>query len=289
MSLYIETKNILKKYDITAKKRLGQNFLINEETIEDIIKESEISKQDLIIEIGPGIGSLTKELIKHSFKTIAIEIDEKMIEILQDRFQNEKNLEIINEDILKIDLKNLIEEEKQKNINKIQNVKVIANLPYYITTPIIMKLLEERLDIQSIIVMIQDEVAKRLTEKPGGKLTGAITYAISYYTNAKQLKKVKAESFLPIPKVDSSIIKLNILKTSQIDVEDEKLLFKIIKIAFMQRRKTLSNCFLNSQLFKNRNEIDKMLIDLGIDLKIRGEKLTLQEFANITNYINKYK
>lgn len=284
MNLEIETKKILKKYNIIAKKNLGQNFLINEEVIEKIIKTSEISKQDLILEIGPGIGTLTEELIKYSYKTIAIEIDEKMIKVLKDKFQNKANLQIINDDILKVDLKKLIKKEKEQ-FNEIKNVKVIANLPYYITTPIIMKLLEEKLDITTIIVMIQDEVAKRLTEIPGGKYTGAITYAISYYTNPKQILKVKSESFLPIPEVDSSIIKLDVFGKQRVEVKDEKLLFKIIKIAFMQRRKTLVNCFLNSNFFENKKQIEKMLKNLKLDVKIRGEKLTLQDYANITNHI----
>lgn len=243
MSLYSETIEILEKYNTSAKKRLGQNFLINEDTINKIVNNSNISKEDLIIEIGPGIGSLTKELIKNAFKTIAIEIDNVMVDILKNRFlneiENENKLEIINEDILKIDLKDLIKKNKKSN-KKIKNVKIVANLPYYITTPIVMKLLEDKLDIETITIMIQKEVATRLLEKPGGKLSGAITYAIYYYTKPETIKNVSPSEFFPSPKVSSEVIKLNVLKNPSVNVIDEKLLFKLIKVSFMRKKENIN-------------------------------------------------
>lgn len=277
LNLYNETMEILKKYKISANKRLGQNFLIDEETIDGIIKAAEIKEDDLIIEIGPGLGSLTKRLLDNSGKVVCIELDNRMIEILNDRFKFYDNFKLINDDVLKVNLKELIKEEK------IKNVKIVANLPYYITTPIIMKLLEERLDIQSITVMVQKEVADRLVDIPGGKNSGAITYAINYYTKPEKVLEVPSTSFLPAPEVNSSVIKLNVLEKPAVKVKDEKLLFKIIKIAFMQKRKTLLNGLTNGNL-GSKEEVEKMLIELKFDLRVRGEKLSLQDFAKIADY-----
>lgn len=203
-----------------------------------------------------------------------------MIEILNDRFKFYNNFEIINGDILKIDLSKLIKEEKKENLT---DVKIVANLPYYITTPIIMKLLEDRLNISSITVMVQKEVADRLVDVPGGKNSGAITYGVGYYTNPEKILDVPNSSFIPAPEVNSSVIKLNILKEPKVKVEDEKTLFKIIKMAFMQKRKTLVNGLANGGL-ASREEIESMLQNLGFDLKIRGEKLSLDDFAKISDY-----
>lgn len=277
MNLYNETIDILKKYKISANKRLGQNFLIDEETIDGIIKAAEVKEDDLIIEIGPGLGSLTKRLLDNSGKVVCIELDNRMIEILNDRFKFYDNFKLINDDVLKVNLKELIKEEK------IKNVKIVANLPYYITTPIIMKLLEERLDIQSITVMVQKEVADRLVDIPGGKNSGAITYAINYYTKPEKVLEVPSTSFLPAPEVNSSVIKLNVLEKPAVKVKDEKLLFKIIKLAFMQKRKTLLNGLTNGNL-GSKEEVEKMLIELEFDLRVRGEKLSLQDFAKIADY-----
>ena len=279
MNLYNETMSILKKYNISAKKSLGQNFLINDDIVEGIINAAEIKKEDLIIEIGPGLGTLTKRLLDEAGKVICIELDTRMIEILNDRFKTYSNFKLINDDVLKVDVKKLIKEEK------INNVKIVANLPYYITTPIIMKLLEDRLDIQSITVMVQKEVADRLVEKPGGNNSGAITYAINYYTKPKKILNVPNTSFIPSPEVNSSVIQLKVLSKPSVKVQNEELLFKIIKFAFMQKRKTLLNALSNGKL-AIKEEIEKMLVDLGIDTRIRGEKLTLEEFAKITDYIN---
>ena len=286
MNILEETKFIMKKYAITANKRLGQNFLIDDNAIDAIIESSNISKEDLVIEIGPGLGTLTKYLLEDAGKVICIELDTKMIKILEDRFSLYNNFEIINDDILKVDLNKLIYENKNKGIKRI---KVVANLPYYITTPIIMKLIEDKLDIESITIMIQKEVADRLTAIPGEEDTGAITYTINYYTKPFKIYNVDKTSFLPVPEVNSTIIRLDILKTPSVKVKNEKLMFKIIKTVFMQKRKTLLNGLANSKLFGEKDEIQNMLIELGIDLNIRGEKLTLENYAQIADYLSKNK
>jgi len=267
--LYIETIELMRKYNIKANKNLGQNFLISEEVLEQIINIADVTSEDIVIEIGPGLGSLTKKLLKTAKKVICIELDKKMIKILENRF-NGTNLEIINQDVLKTDLQEFCRER----------VKIVANLPYYITTPIIMKLLEEKLNIESITVMVQKEVAKRLTAKPGTKDTGAITYAINYYTIPEYSLEVSSKCFIPSPEVDSAVIKLNVLKEPSIKIKNEEIFFKIIKLAFGQRRKTLSNALETG--FPNSK---KMLEELGIEKNRRGETLTLEEFAKIERYL----
>ena len=283
MNIFEETKFIMKKYGITANKKLGQNFLISDEVVKSIIEEAQIDKHDFIIEIGPGLGTLTKPLLEKAGKVTCIELDTRMLKILEDRFKLYRNFEIINEDVLKVNIDKLILENKNENITK---VKIVANLPYYITTPIIMKLLEERLDIDSITVMVQKEVADRLVAKPGEMYTGAITYAINYYTKPSRIVEVDKNSFVPIPEVNSTVIKLEILKVPSVKVKDEKLMFKIIKAAFMQKRKTLVNSLANSNLFGEKEEIEKVLENLNIDSKIRGEKLKLEDYAKIAETIS---
>ena len=243
-----ETNFILKKYKIKANKSLGQNFLIRQEVVDKIVESSNISKEDLVIEIGPGLGTLTKELLEKAGKVIAIELDDKMLQILNDRFALYDNFELINNDVLKVDLGKIIKKEKKEN--NLKKAKVVANLPYYITTPIIMKLLEEKLDLESITVMIQKEVADRLAEIPGGKNTGAITYTVYFYAETEKILEVPNNSFIPEPEVTSEVIKLNIRKEEPIKVDDKELLFKIIKNAFMQRRKTLLNGLTNAKIKK---------------------------------------
>lgn len=279
MNVLKETKFILDKYHITANKNLGQNFLIDDEAVTGIIDAAKVSKEDLIIEIGPGLGTLTKELLEKAGKVICIELDKRMMEILEDRFSMYTNFKVINEDVLKVNLKDLIQQEK------IKTAKIVANLPYYITTPIIMKLLEDRLDIETITVMIQKEVADRLVTEPGTGDTGAITYAIHYYTEPKRVLEVPNTAFIPAPKVNSSVIQLEILKTPSVKVENEEELFKLIKIAFMQKRKTLINALANSKKYGNKEQIEKVLRELKIDLQIRAEKLTLEQFAELSNLI----
>ena len=276
-----ETKNIIKKYGIRANKNLGQNFLIDEDTINTIVESAEIKKEDCVIEIGPGLGTLTKELVKKAGKVICIELDSKMISILKDRFSEEVTL--INQDVLKVNLKELIEEQKKEKYT----IKIVANLPYYITTPIVMKLLEERLDIESITIMIQKEVAERLACIPGEKETGAITYSVYYFAEVKKIKEVPNTSFIPEPEVTSEVIQLSIRKEPVVKVKNEKLLFQLIKVAFMQRRKTLQNALSHSTFFENKQQIKQILEKLQLDEKVRGEELTIEQFAKIANQITK--
>mgnify|MGYP001136240275 FL=1 len=279
MSILKDTKFIMDKYHITANKNLGQNFLIDDDTVSGIVDAANVSKDDLIIEIGPGLGTLTKELLDRAGKVICIELDKRMIEILNDRFSMYDNFKVLNDDVLKVNLKELIEKEKVKT------TKIVANLPYYITTPIIMKLLEERLDIETITVMIQKEVADRLVTKPGTGDTGAITYAIHYYTNPKRVLEVPNTAFIPEPKVNSTVINLEVLKEPKVAVKDEKKLFEVIKTAFMQKRKTLLNALANSNKYGSKEQICKTLELLSIDNRVRQEKLTLEEFAKIADEI----
>ena len=283
-SILEETKFIMNKYNIKANKSLGQNFLINEEVVNKIIESSEINNEDLVIEIGPGLGTLTRFLLEKAKKVVCIELDSKMITILKDRFKLYNNLEIQNEDVLKVDLKNLI--KKEKNVNGVKSVKIVANLPYYITTPIIMKLLEEELDLESITVMIQKEVAERLISIPGDKNTGAITYTVYYYSLGEKIIEVQNNSFIPEPEVTSEVIKLTIRDKVPVDVKNKELLFKIIKKAFMQRRKTLLNSLNNSNIFYSKDEGVKILKEIGLEENVRAEQLTLQDFADISNKIS---
>lgn len=289
MNIYEETQMILHKYKIQANKSLGQNFLIDDDVVEKIIWSASISKEDLIIEIGPGLGVLTNRLLEEANNVIAVELDKRMISILQDRFYNNINnkignkLDIINDDILKIDLAKIIANKKAET--NIKNVKIVANLPYYISTPIIMKLLENRLDINEIIVMVQKEVAERLTAKTGERLAGAITYAVEYYAEAESIIKVPKESFIPSPKVESEVIKLKVRNEPKIEVKNEKFLFSIIQKSFMQRRKTLANSLVNNQIIQNKSEVEKMCKELGINYDVRGENLTLKQFGKIADYI----
>ena len=278
-----ETNFIMDKYNIKANKSLGQNFLINENVVETIVESSNITKEDLVIEIGPGLGTLTKYLLEKAKKVICVELDKKMIEILEDRFKLYDNFELINDDILKVNLKQLI--NKEKITSNINSVKVVANLPYYITTPIIMKLLEEELDLESITVMIQKEVAKRLSAIPGQKDTGAITYTVYYYANAQEVIEVPNNCFIPEPDVTSEVIKLNIRKEKPVNPKSKEKMFKIIKCAFMQRRKTLLNSLTNANIFKNKEEGINILNELNINTNIRAEKLTLEDFQNIADKI----
>lgn len=280
-----ETKFIMNQYHIKANKSLGQNFLISQEVVQTIIESSNISKEDLVIEIGPGLGTLTKYLLEKAKKVICIELDKKMINILEDRFALYQNFELLNQDVLKVDLKKIIEEEKKdKNI---KTAKIVANLPYYITTPIIMKLLEEQLPLESITVMIQKEVADRLIAIPGEKETGAITYRVYYHAKSEGILEVPKDSFIPEPEVTSKVIRLNIRKEAPVQVEKPELMFQIIKSAFMQRRKTLLNVLVNTKIFSNKEEGINKLQKLGMNCNIRPEKLTLQDYANLVKLIEK--
>jgi 16S rRNA (adenine1518-N6/adenine1519-N6)-dimethyltransferase len=284
MNLVQETKFIMNKYGIKASKALGQNFLIDEFIVNSIVKKSEISKNDLVIEIGPGLGTLTSKLLENARKVVAIELDKKVLEILNDRFCLYDNFELINQDVLKVDLNNLIKNNTNESIT---SCKVVANLPYYITTPIIMKLLQDKLPLESITVMVQKEVAERLTSMPGEKEAGAITYSIYYYTEPSIVLNVSRNCFIPAPEVDSAVINLKLLKEPRVKVTDEKLFFDVIKAAFSQKRKTLINGLVNNKIISSKEEAERLLSSLGLNSQIRGEKLSIQDFANLANFLSK--
>lgn len=286
-NLEVKTKNLMKKYGIRANKSLGQNFLINEEVVNSIVEASNITTDDLVIEIGPGLGTLTESLIGNAGKVIAIELDERMLEILNDRFKIYSNFEVINEDVLKVDLAELIMNEKRSN--NLKSAKIVANLPYYITTPIIMKLLEEELDIESITVMIQKEVADRLISIPGDKLSGAITYSVYYYAESESVMIVDNNSFIPEPEVQSEVIRLKIRKEPIVNPKDKEMFFKLIKVSFMQRRKTLMNSLVNGGIFANKGQAAEVFAKLGFDANIRGENLIINDFVILSDEIIKLK
>ena len=276
-----DTKFILKKYNISANKKLGQNFLIDDDIIQNIIDAAELKETDLVIEIGPGLGTLTSKLLEKAGKVIAIELDEKMLKVLNDRFSLYNNFILINNDVLKVDLNKIIEE----NLEQLKSVKIVANITYYITKPIIMKLLESKLKIETITVMVQKEVADRITATPGDKLSGAITYSVDYYAKAEEVVFVSKSCFMPSPEVDSAVIKLEIRKEPKVNVLNEEMFFKVIKTSFMQRRKTLINGLMNSGIIKDREKLNAILKEANIDSNIRGEKLTIEQFANLSNLI----
>ena len=273
MDLREETIAILNKYGLRANKKLGQNFLINESIIYDIVKKANVTKEDVVIEIGPGLGSLTKELINNAIKVIAIELDPNMIDILKSRFGIFDNFEVIYGDVLKIDLEELIK--------GYDSVKVVANLPYYITTPIIMKLLEDKLKIKSITVMVQKEVGERICATHKDKEYGAITVSVQYYSVPQIIIDVPKENFLPAPEVDSCVIRLDMREKPLVSLKDEKLFFRLVKGSFTQRRKTINNSLTCSG--KSKEEIIAALNKLGIDSKLRAENLSIQQYADIAN------
>lgn len=282
MDIYEETIKILKKYKLQANKALGQNFLVNNEVIDTIIESSKINKEDLVIEIGPGLGVLTKRLIEKAYKVIAIELDKNMVNIIEDRFNNCGNFKVLNEDILDVDLKNLIKDEKEKALSKdqeIKQVKVVANLPYYISSPIVIKLLQEKLEIDSITIMVQKEVAERIIATPGSKLSGSITYLVDYYAEGSKILDVDKSSFVPEPKVESQIIKLDIRKSPKIMIENEKKLFEFIQLILSQRRKTLANVLVNSRMVSSKEEAIKTIERAGFKENVRGENLSLEQFV----------
>lgn len=284
MNLKEETKYLMQKYHISANKNLGQNFLIEEQVVESIVAASQIEEDDIVIEIGPGLGTLTQKLLQKAKKVIAIELDSRMIEILKDRFALYDNLIVLNEDVLKINFDKLLEEQNAKK----EQVKIVANLPYYITTPIVMKLLEDKVPAISITVMVQKEVADRLIELPGQKNTGAITYCVYYYCEPEEILKVPSNSFIPEPQVESKVIKLNIREKPPVELENEQLFFKIIKASFMQRRKTLLNGLSNSSI-ASKEILKQILVKMELTENVRGEDLSIEQFAKLANSLNSIK
>lgn len=274
------TKEILAKYKFSFKKSLGQNFLIDVNILENIIKHAGIDKQSGVIEIGPGIGALTEQLAIHSEKVIAYEIDQRLLPILTDTLGDYENIEIIHQDILKAHVVETI----QKHFSPNQPIHVVANLPYYITTPILMKLLSDKLPISSLTIMIQKEVAERMAATPNQKSYGSLSIAVQYYTQANLMMDVPKTVFMPQPNVDSSVLKLTLRDHPPVDVMDEEHFFAIVRACFVHRRKTLRNNLLS--YFKNKYTKDQIIQGLDrseIDEKRRGESLNMDEFAQLAN------
>lgn len=279
------TKEILNRYPFVFRKKFGQNFLIDPHVLNKIINASAITKDDCVLEIGPGIGSVTEALIEHAGKVICVEIDPQLIPILEEQFGQKENFMLIHNDILKVDLKELIERESPS-----KRIKVVANLPYYITTPIIMELLENELPIDSITVMVQKEVADRLASPPGNKQYGAITLAVNYFATPYLVANVPSNCFMPRPNVDSAVLKLTVNQEPIVNVNNTKQLFRIIKAAFSQRRKTLLNTLMaNGELDFSKEALKSLLDESGIGSLTRGETLSLQDFARLSDYIDTWK
>jgi 16S rRNA (adenine1518-N6/adenine1519-N6)-dimethyltransferase len=276
-----QIKSIMKKHNVRFSKSLGQNFIINDRIIDEIIRRGGISKGDSILEIGPGIGVLTQALAETAHQVIAVELDNKLIPILNETLEDYDNVEIIHNDILKIDVGQMIEEKMEKP------TKVVANLPYYITTPIIMKLIEEVSGIEEIIVMVQKEVAERMVSGPGTKDYGSLSVAVQYYCDSMIILDVPRDNFMPAPNVDSAAIRLIVKDEPTVEVLNEAFFFKIIKGAFALRRKTLINSLSKSAIGIDKELLKKILEEMGIDLRIRGEKLDINDFAKLANRIYK--
>ena len=277
------TIEVLQKYHFVFQKRFGQNFLIDEHVLEKIIESSGITKDDFILEIGPGIGTMTQYLAEAAREVAAVEIDSSLIPILKDTLKDWDNVSVINNDILKTDIKKIADE---KNGGK--PVKVVANLPYYITTPIIMGLFEKNVPVDSITVMVQKEVADRMQVGPGTKDYGALSLAVQYYAKPEIVANVPPNCFMPRPKVGSAVIRLTRHEVMPVETKDEKLMFSIIRASFNQRRKTLANGLKNSELLHfSKEEIEAAITACGWPLTIRGEALDLQEFARLTDELCK--
>ncbi len=278
------TIEVLQKYNFNFQKKFGQNFLINTGILEEIIEAAEITKDDFVLEIGPGIGTMTQYLCESAREVVAVEIDKNLIPILQDTLSAYDNVEVINDDILKVDINKLAEE---RNAGK--PIKVVANLPYYITTPIIMGLFESHVPIDSITIMVQKEVADRMQEGPGSKEYGALSLAVQYYAHPEIVVNVPPSCFMPQPKVGSAVIRLTRHENPPVDVENEKLMFQLIRASFNQRRKTLANGLNNfSGLNLNKEVIQQCIEELGVPVTIRGEALSLEQFAQLSNIIGKH-
>lgn len=277
------TIEVLQKYDFVFQKRFGQNFLIDTHVLDKIIREAGITKEDFVLEIGPGIGTMTQYLAEAAREVTAVEIDDALIPILQDTLKEWDNVTVIHGDILKTDIRKLAEEKNQG-----RPIKVVANLPYYITTPIIMGLFENQVPIDSITIMVQKEVAERMQTGPGTKDYGALSLAVQYYAEPQIVANVPPNCFMPRPKVGSAVIRLTRHEMPPVKVKDEKLMFRLIRASFNQRRKTLVNGLKNSQeLHYSKEEIEEALKRCGLPCNIRGEALTLEQFADLSNYLCK--
>ncbi|MDY5212313.1 16S rRNA (adenine(1518)-N(6)/adenine(1519)-N(6))-dimethyltransferase RsmA [Intestinibacter sp.] len=282
LSSHRATKEVVNKHNFKFSKSLGQNFLIDDNVIDRILEGARLSETDKIIEVGPGIGTLTREMGKVAENVVSIEIDKTLIPILQETLADLDNVEVVNEDILKVDVQGLIKEKLSGG-----PVKLVANLPYYITTPIVMKFLEEDIPVTDIVVMVQKEVADRMNAKPSTKDYGALSVAVQYYCDTEIVAKAPRHMFVPQPNVDSIVIGLHVRDEKKYVVDNEDIFFKTVKASFGQRRKTLLNS-LGGLGFLSKDQIKEALKAANIDEKRRGETLSIDEFANLSNEINKF-
>ena len=276
------TIEILKKYNFNFQKRFGQNFLIDTHILEKIVDEAGIDEDDCVLEIGPGIGTMTQYLCERAGRVIAVEIDKALIPILNDTLSSYNNVTIINEDILKVDITKLCNE-----YNNGRPIKVVANLPYYITTPIIMGLFESGCPLESITIMVQKGVADRMKCGPGSKDYGALSLAVQFYSSPEIVAYVSPESFIPKPGVGSAVIRLTRYEKPPVEVDDEKYMFALIRAAFNMRRKTMVNSLMSGNLGLTKEEILEAIKNLGLSATVRGEALTLEEFAALSNILSK--
>ena len=275
------TKAVIEKYNLSIQKKFGQNFLIDDSVLNGTVEAAGITKDDTVLEIGPGIGTMTQYIAESAGKVIAVEIDRMLIPILTDTLSTYDNVKVINDDILKVDIEKIVQEE-----NGGKPIKVVANLPYYITTPILMRLLESELPIESITVMVQKEVADRMAKEPGSKDYGALSLAVQYYTEPTMVQVVPPNCFIPQPGVDSAVIHLRCHKEPPVQATDSKFMFSVIRAAFAQRRKTLSNGVSNGNLGLSREQVVEALEEMNLNPSVRGEKLSLKEFAELSNILH---
>lgn len=272
------TSEIIHKYQFGFQKKFGQNFLVDNSILDKIIEAAELTEEDCVLEIGPGIGTLTQRLAEEAREVVAVEIDKNLIPILGETLAGYDNVTVLNEDILKVDIHKIVEEHGGKP------VKVVANLPYYITTPIIMALFEKHIPMRSVTVMVQKEVADRMRVGPGTKDYGALSLAVQYYAKPEIVTKVPAACFMPKPNVDSTVIRLTKYEKPPVQVEDEAWMFSIIRASFNQRRKTLANGLANAgNIGLNRRQVEEVLEQMGLSITVRGEALTLEQFAELSN------
>lgn len=270
-----KTAELVKKYNLKLTKSLGQNFLIDDSVPRDIVIGADVTKEDLVIEIGPGVGTLTAQLLDKAKRVVAIELDDRLIPILNQELGSNENFTLIHSDALKVNFNEIFGDE--------ESVKLVANLPYYVTTPIIIKLLKEKYKFKSVTIMIQKEVAQRINSEPGTKDYGALTLLVQYYCNTEIVRFVSPECFIPRPKVDSVVIRLDRLEEPKVNPKSEKLFFDVIRNSFNMRRKTLWNGVKNMGLSKEK--LEDAFVEANIDLKRRGETLSIQEFSNLSDAI----
>lgn len=277
------TAEIIQKYQFHFQKKFGQNFLVDSNILDKIIESAQLTKEDCVLEIGPGIGTMTQCLAEEAGEVVAVEIDRNLIPILEDTLSAYNNVTILNEDILKVDISRIVEEH-----NGGKPIKVVANLPYYITTPIIMALFESHVPLHSVTIMVQKEMADRMQVGPGTKDYGALSLAVQYYAKPEIITRVPASCFMPKPNVDSTVIRLTRYEKPPVDVEDEAYLFAVIRASFNQRRKTLANGLTNAgNLGVNRQMVEETLNEMGLSAMVRGEALTLGQFAELSSRLGK--